>query len=518
MCRVATLYAYVGRTQGVAPRRILIYDEYPAINRRATIGTPLRGYQVHTCINSRRENRGYSGWATCRRKRNAQRLRDMPPTVATPKARTHYAWVVAGVTFITLLAAAGARATPGVILLPLGNEFRWSRATVSSIVAINIFLYGLMGPFAAALYQRFGLRRTMMTAMVLLTAGYGLSTIAKHYWEFVVLWGVVVGMGSGMAATVLGAAVANRWFTERRGLVMGVLTASTATGQLVFLRTLAGAATANWRWAIAITAGATALVVPVIAWLMRDDPRDVGLRPYGEPEPAPSPGGSRGNEAVVAASRSSRLPSAATNPAVMAINALVEASRARDFWLLAGSFFVCGASTNGLIGTHFIAAAFDCGIPEVNSSLLLMAMGVFDLVGTTASGWLSDRFNCRYLLFGYYGLRGLSLLFLPHALLGPAAGLGVFAVFYGLDWIATVPPTVRLTGEIFGREKASIVFGWVVAAHQVGAAFAAYAAGALRTQFGSYQYAFIGAGALCVLAAMIVLPIAKARNPAVASG
>jgi sugar phosphate permease len=412
-------------------------------------------------------------------------------------ARVHYGWIVAGVTSLTLLAAAGARATPGVILLPIGNEFQWSRATVSSIVSINIFLYGLIGPFAAALYQRFGLRRSMVAAMLLLTLGYGLSIIATKYWEFVVLWGFVVGAGSGMAATVLGAAVANRWFTERRGLVMGVLTASTATGQLIFLRTLAGAATVDWRWAVGITAAATAGVVPFILWLMRDSPAQLGLRPFGEagtPDIVPAPVRQAGN------------------PARRAIAVLVEASRVRDFWLLAGSFFVCGASTNGLIGTHFIAAAFDCGIPEVRSAFLLMMMGLFDLVGTTASGWLSDRFNGRYLLFGYYGLRGLSLLFLPSALSGTAAGLGIFVVFYGLDWIATVPPTVRLTADVFGREKASIVFGWVVAAHQVGAAFAAYAAGALRTAWGSYQYAFIGAGALCVIAALIVLPIARPRR------
>lgn len=425
----------------------------------------------------------------------------MSTTGSTVTGRLHYAWIVASVTFLALLAAAGARATPGVILLPLGNEFQWSRATVSSIVSINIFLYGLIGPFAAALYQRMGLRKSMLVAMTLLTVGYGLSTLATRYWQFVVLWGFVVGAGSGMAATVLGAAVANRWFTERRGLVMGVLTASTATGQLVFLRALASASTSDWRWAIWITAGATALVLPVIGWWMRDDPRDVGLRPYGESGTADA-GAAAEKKAV------------AGNPAVRAVSVLFEAMRVRDFWLLAGSFFVCGASTNGLIGTHLIAAAFDCGILEVTSATLLMAMGVFDLVGTTASGWLSDRYNCRYLLFGYYGLRGLSLMFLPQALLGPAAGLGVFAVFYGLDWIATVPPTVKLTGEVFGREKASIVFGWVVAAHQVGAAFAAYAAGAVRTQLGSYTWAFIGAGVLCVIAALIVLPIARGRRVA----
>jgi sugar phosphate permease len=299
-----------------------------------------------------------------------------------------------------------------------------------------------------------------------------------------------------MAATVLGAAVANRWFTKRRGLVMGVLTASTATGQLVFLPWLADQVTKHgWRAAPLTVAFATAAVIPVIWWGMRDDPRDVGLRPYGE-DGAP--------DAVKPAGP-------AVNPAQRALAVLGDATKSQDFWLLAGSFFVCGASTNGLIGTHLISAAFDCGTPEVRTAGLLAAMGLFDLVGTTASGWLSDRFNSRYLLFGYYGLRGLSLLFLPQALLGPAAGLGVFALFYGLDWIATVPPTVRLTGEVFGREKASIVFGWVAASHQVGAAFAAYTAGWLRTSFGSYSPAFIGAGALCLIAAFGVLPISKTR-------
>jgi len=416
-----------------------------------------------------------------------------------PAPRFHYGWIVAGVTFVTLLAAAGARATPGVILLPLGNEFQWSRATVASIVSINIFLYGMVGPFAAALYQRFGLRRTMLVAVAMLAVGYGWSTVATRYWHFVVLWGIVVGLGSGLAATVLGAAVANRWFTARRGLVMGFLTASTATGQLVFLPVLASMVQAHgWRIAVWIVVAAAAAVAPVIWLLMRDDPADVGQRRFGEtdvdrgPVPPARPTG---------------------NPAVQAVAVLAEAVRVRDFWLLAGSFFVCGASTSGLIGTHLIAASFDCGIPEIRAAGLLAMMGLFDLVGTTASGWLSDRYNCRYLLFGYYGLRGLSLLFLPQALVGPALGLGVFAVFYGLDWIATVPPTVRLTTDVFGREKASIVFGWIVASHQVGAAFAAYGAGALRTLFGTYTLAFLGAGALCLMAAVAVLPIARTSSP-----
>ena len=407
----------------------------------------------------------------------------------------HYAWVVAGVAFLTLLAAAGGRAAPGVMIIPVCNEFQWSRATVSSIVAINIFLYGLIGPFAAALYQSIGLRRTMLLAMGLIATGYGLSTLATAYWQFVVLWGFVVGAGSGMAATVLGAAVATRWFTQRRGLVTGLLTASTATGQLIFLPSLARMVTAHgWRGAPWVVCAGALAALPVIAFFMRDDPQDIGLRPYGETDDGAGTG---------AAVR------ARGNPAKQAIDTLLAAVRVRDFWLLAGSFFVCGASTNGLIGTHLVSAAFDCGIPEVRSASLLAMMGLCDLLGTTASGWLSDRFNCRSLLATYYGLRGLSLLFLPTALVGPSVGLMVFAVFYGLDWIATVPPTVRLTGEIFGRERAGVVFGWIVAAHQLGAAFAAYGAGWLRTTTGAYTVAFMAAGALCLGAAIGVLPVGR---------
>jgi sugar phosphate permease len=418
----------------------------------------------------------------------------MSITKTEPK-RIHYAWVVMGVTFLTLLAAAGARSAPGVMLLPLGNEFQWSRATVSSVVAVNIFLYGMVGPFAAALYMRLGLRRTMMLGMALLAVGYGSTAFIKTYWQFVVLWGLVVGAGSGMAATVLGAAVANRWFTKHRGLVMGLLTASAATGQLVFLPWFASlVTTSGWRSAPLVVTCVTLAMIPVIWVFMRDEPRDMGLRPFGEtgaPDEA---------KKVIG------------NPAKLAVTTLFAAARTRDFWLLAGSFFVCGASTNGLIGTHLVAAAFDCGIPEVRSAALLAAMGVFDLAGTTLSGWLSDRYNNRVLLFSYYGLRGLSLLFLPTALLGPVAGLGIFAVFYGLDWIATVPPTVKLTGEVFGRERASIVFGWIVAAHQVGAACAAYGAGAVRTTLGSYAWAFTAAGLLCVIAAFGVLSIGKKKT------
>lgn len=380
----------------------------------------------------------------------------------------------------------------GVLMIPLGNEFQWSRATVSSIVSLNILLFGAVGPFAAALYQRIGLRRTMLLGMTMIGTGYALSTVARHYWQFMLSWGVLVGMGAGMVAIVLGAAVTNRWFTQRRGLVVGVLTASTATGQLVFLPLMAKiAADTGWRGVPWVVAGASAAALPLIWFFMRDDPAEMGLRPYGET-----------GEVVP-------LQKAAGNPARQAVVVLLEAARTRDFWLLAGSFFICGATTNGLVGTHLLPAAFDCGIPEVKAAGLLALMGMFDLVGTTLSGWLSDRYNPRYLLFTYYGLRGISLFFLPDALTGPAFGLLLFAIFYGLDWIATVPPTVRLTADVFGREKAGIVFGWVVAAHQLGAAFATSAAGVLRTTTGTYTLAFIGAGVLCVIAALGVLPVGR---------
>jgi len=434
----------------------------------------------------------------------------------TRRRTVHYAWVVAGVTFFTLLAAAGGRAAPGVMLLPLGNEFQWSRATVSSIVSVNIFLYGLIGPFAAALYQSLGLRRSMLVAMTLVGAGYGLSALATHYWQFLLLWGVVVGVGSGMAATVLGAAVANRWFHERRGLVMGLLTASTATGQLVFLPWLASVVTRHgWRGAPLVVAAAAAVTLPVIAWFMRDRPEDVGAHAYGDPRGRPAPQPATSENEPYPAANDERTPAAAArrnNPARQALSVLSEAVRVRDFWLLAGSFFVCGASTNGLIGTHLVSAGVDCGLPEVRSASLLALMGMFDLAGTTASGWLSDRCSARRLLFFYYGLRGVSLLFLPQALAEASGGLLVFAVFYGLDWIATVPPTVRLTADRFGRERAGIVFGWIVAAHQLGASCAAYLAGWLRTTTGAYTLAFVSAGALCLIAALGVQTIGRGRR------
>jgi sugar phosphate permease len=416
------------------------------------------------------------------------------------RLKLHYAWVVAAVTFLTLLAAAGVRATPGVLIVPLENEFGWSRATISFAVGLNIFLYGLIGPFAAAVMDRFGLRRTMLAALALIATGVALTPLMTQPWQLVLLWGVVVGTGSGTTALVLGATVAARWFAARRGLVMGVLTASTATGQLVFLPFLASLAVNHgWRLVSLVVAAVAAGMIPIVALLMRDRPADIGLAPYGA-----EPG---------------IMPAAAAhgNPAATALRVLRDGMRSRDFWLLAGSFFICGASTNGLIGTHLIPACIDHGISEVTGATLLAAMGIFDFFGTTLSGWLSDRWSNRGLLAWYYGLRGLSLVYLPFAFGISFYGLPVFAVFYGLDWIATVPPTVRLTAQIFGTARGPIMFGWIAAAHQLGAAMAAFGAGVLRTALGTYLEAFMLAGLMCLGAALMVLFIGCGRRDTVAA-
>jgi MFS family permease len=403
----------------------------------------------------------------------------------------HPAWLALAVTFFVLLSAAAVRATPGVLFLPLEQEFHWSRSTVSLAVSVNILLYGLVGPFAGALMQRLGVRRTTMIALTLVASGVALATLVREPWQLVLLWGVVVGAGSGMAALVLGATIVNRWFVARRGLAMGILTASTATGQLIFLPLLATVIErSGWRLAILIAASAAALMIPIVFVLLRERPADVGLAPFG-------------------GTIDSSTTAATANPARVAIEALAQGLRSRDFWLLTLTFVICGASTNGLVGTHLIPAAHDHGIPEVRAASLLAIMGIFDLAGTTASGWLSDRWDSRRLLAWYYGLRGLSLLFLPFALGAPGAALWVFAVFYGLDWIATVPPTLKLATDAFGAARAPVMFGWIAAGHQVGAALTALTAGWVRTTLGDYQVAFWGSGTLCLVAALLALQVRR---------
>ena len=406
-----------------------------------------------------------------------------------PRHRVHYAWVVALVTFFALLVTAGIRATPGLLIVPLEAEFGWNRAAISAAVAVNIALFGLIGPFAASAMARWGIRRLVVAALGLLAISVALTTRMHSQWHMTLLWGVCVGTGTGVTSMVLAAVVATRWFDARRGMVLGALSAANATGQLVFLPLLAGVVDRHgWRAAALVVSGAAVIVLAVVLVFMRDRPEDLGLRPYGRPADA-----------------GPTTASAALSP----FAALRLAIRSRAFWILAGTFFVCGASTNGLIGTHLIAACHDYGIPQRRSAQLLALMGIFDILGTTASGWLTDRYSSRHLLFGYYTLRGVSLLYLPYTLDNGAGGLGLFAVFYGLDWIATVPPTVRLTADAFGRENTGVVYGWIGASHQLGASLAAFGAGAIRTVAGDYRPAFWIAGVLCVLAGLSFLTIGK---------
>jgi len=416
----------------------------------------------------------------------------MPPSQSR-SPRIHYAWIVAAVTFVALLGAAGFRATPGVLIVPLQQEFGWNRAIISVAVSINLILFGLTGPFAAALMDRFGLRKVTVAALITIAAGALATTQMTAPWQLYLLWGVVVGLGTGSVASVFAATVANRWFVQRRGLVIGVLTAAGATGQLVFLPALGYLAQNNgWRY-VSITVAVCALAVaPILAVFMRNRPSDVGLRAYG-------------------ATEADTAPANTGSPIANAFRGLRIGVKSRDFWLLGGSFFICGASTNGLIGTHLIPASMDHGMAEVTAASLLATIGIFDVIGTLASGYLTDRFDSRWLLFFYYGLRGLSLLLLPYVLGTPNFALILFIVFYGLDWVATVPPTVQLARKAFGMQNFAIIYGWIFAAHQLGAAAIAFAAGAVRTFFGDYQLAFMFSGLLCLLAAGLVLRIARER-------
>jgi MFS family permease len=407
--------------------------------------------------------------------------------------RIHRAWWVAAVAFVAILGAAGFRATPGVLITPLHDEFGWSRGIISGAVSVNLLLFGLTAPFAAALMDRFGIRRVIASALLLVATGSGLTVFMSASWQLVLLWGVLVGLGTGSMALVLVATITGRWFHAHRGVVTGVLTAAGATGQLIFLPLLASLAVSHgWRSAALTVTGAALAVVPLVIWLLRDHPADVGTTALGAPEGTPI-----------------LKPPPVLGSGRRALSVLRSASRTSTFWLLVGGFAICGASTNGLIATHFIPAAHDHGMPETTAAGLLALVGLFDIVGTVASGWLTDRFDSRALLGGYYALRGLSLLVLP-ALIAATAhpSMLVFIIFYGLDWVATVPPTIALCRQHFGADG-PIVFGWVFASHQIGAAVAATGAGVIRDFSGDYNPAWVAAGILCLFAAVMSVRIRR---------
>ena len=408
--------------------------------------------------------------------------------------RIHPAWWVALVAFLTAIGAAGFRSTPGVLIEPLHAEFGWPIGLIGTAVSVNLVLFGLTAPFAAALMEAIGVRRVVAGALVLVSVGSLLPVWMTASWQLVLSWGVLVGLGTGAMSMSLVATVTGRWFVKRRGLVTGVLTAAGATGQLVFLPVLAWLAQNHgWRAAAITTASVSLLVVPVVLWRFHSHPSDLGVTAYGAPEGTP----------VLAP------PPLTHNPAVAALRTLREASRHGVFWLLVGSFAVCGMSTNGLVGTHFIPAAHDHGMPQTTAAGLLALVGVFDVVGTIFSGWLTDRVDARFLLALYYTLRAASLFLLP-SLFGDEVHVSMFAfiLFYGLDWVATVPPTMALCRVAFG-ERAPVVFGWVFASHQIGAAIAAAGAGFLRDALGTYDLAWYAAGSLCVVAAALCASIRK---------
>nr|WP_205614209.1 MFS transporter [Streptomyces dangxiongensis] len=408
--------------------------------------------------------------------------------------RVHRAWFVAAVTFVTIIGAAAFRSLPGLLIDPLNQEFGWSRGTIGAAVSLNLALYGLTAPFAAALMDRFGIRRVVAVALTVIAAGSGLTVWMTAAWQLWLCWGLLVGLGTGSMALAFAATVTNRWFTERRGLVSGILTAASASGQLIFLPLLSRIVERHhWRPAAVTVALAALAVVPFVWLLLRDHPADVGVAPYGAREFVPK-------------------PPPVTGAARRTLTVLSSAARTGTFWLLAGTFAICGASTNGLIQTHFVPAEHDHGMPVTTAASLLAVIGVFDVVGTIASGWFTDRFEPRRLLAVYYALRGLSLLFLP-MLLGPAVHppMLFFIVFYGLDWVATVPPTLALCRERFGEDSA-IVFGWVLASHQIGAALVAYLGGLAHDVLGSYDLVWYASGTLCAAAALMSLVIR--RRPA----
>ena len=410
--------------------------------------------------------------------------------------KIHPGWIAVAVTFVTLMATAGFRSAPSVLIVPLEDAFGWSRSDISLAVAINVLLFGLVSPFAAALMEKFGIRKVVMSALTTVSLGAFLTIFIQAPWQLIATWGVIVGVGTGSMALVFAATVANRWFVAKRGLVTGILTAASATGQLIFLPGLSHLAdTYGWK-SVSITVGSFALlVVPFIYFFLKDKPADLGLLPYG-------------------ASADWQPPAKSDLSAVaLAIDTLKQSSKRKDFWYLFGSFFVCGLSTSGLIGTHFIPAAHDHGMPTTLAASLLALVGVFDVIVTVFSGWLTDRYDPRKLLFFYFGLRGLSLFLLPSILFSSIhPSTLVFVIFYGLDWVATVPPTIMLCRAVLGPQRASVVYGWVFVGHQIGGAVAAFGAALLRVQIGDYAAAFYISGALCIVTSYFVLQIAKGAD------
>ncbi|CAA9553288.1 MAG: Uncharacterized MFS-type transporter [uncultured Thermomicrobiales bacterium] len=419
----------------------------------------------------------------------------------TGAGRPHYAWVIVAVTCLALVVAAGVRSAPGVLIVPLEEDQGWRRSGISLAISVGLVLFGLGGPVGGWITSRVGPRSLMIGGLALIVLSTATGAAVQSLWQFGATWGVLSGLGTGMVGAVLGATVANRWFVERRGLVLGAFGAATSAGQLMFVPLLVWLfGTIGWRGgSLVLAAIAAALLIPAFL-LMRDDPESVGLRPFGAPEPDrtdPRP------------ATMDALPPAIDDRDDEPV--MRRARRSPEFWLLAGTFFICGATSNGLIGIHFIPHSVDHGVTEATAATALAMMGLFNFVGTLGSGWLTDRYDPRRLLATYYTFRGLSLFLLPT--LDGFPGLGIFAVLFGLDYIATVPPTAALAADRFGRKHVGIVYGWIFFAHQMGAAGAAWLGGVSRDVFGDYTLAFLAGGTLAVLGGLLSLRIGRERRP-----
>jgi sugar phosphate permease len=408
--------------------------------------------------------------------------------------KLYFGWVVVAISAAVALLAAGVRSAPGVFVVPIEQDLGWSRSVVSTAVAFGILVFGLTAPFSGRLMDRFGPMKVVMVGLAVIALSMATSALMTELWQLNLLWGALSGIGTGLIGSVLGAAVSNRWFVEKRGLVTGIFGAATSAGQLVFIPALAGLAQDfGWRnasWVLAVLP--IVFVIPVLL-LLKDTPQQIGLKPYG------------------ATDEQVKQVTAKPDPQVM-----TRAVRSMTFWLLAITFFVCGFTSNGLIGTHFIPHAVACGIPATTAAATLALMGTFNFIGTLASGWLTDRFDPRRLLMVYYILRGVSLIVLPYV--SDPIGLTAFAVLFGLDYIATVPPTIKLCADTFGRQNVGSVYGWVFCAHQVGAAVASWLGGVAFDQLGNYVLAFVVAGFIGIGAGLMTIGIKReAAAPAVAA-
>jgi sugar phosphate permease len=401
--------------------------------------------------------------------------------------RLHYAWIVLIVTFLALLTSAGIRTAPSIILKPLEFEFGWTRSETSFAVAISLFIFGFGAPLGGMLIDRFGPRRLMIGGLALVSVAMLLMAGMSQLWQFHLYWGVALGIGTGGIAGTLGATIAARWFNQRRGMVLGVFGAAAAAGQFVFVPLLIRVGSdSGWRAVIMVLAGSAlaALVLTVI--FMRNRPEDAKTTAFGT------------------ASAASAIADARSTP-------LREAIRTRDFWLLAGSFFICGYTTNGMIGTHLLPHALEHGFVETEMAGALAAMGAMNIIGSLISGALSEKFDNRKLLAAYYGFRGLSLVALPFIL--EIQGMFLFTIIYGFDWVATVPPTVNLTAERFGRRSLGSIYGWIYCSHMVGAGIASFAGGFFRDMLGDYHLIFISAAVMGIMASTLAMSLSRKALP-----